>query len=119
MFTVKTTVEVSKEIIDCMLCCAFEGGSNYWARSPDNNAKEVGAEYAFQAPLFDKGYFIIQDMEDEDKEYKVTKAVLEKGLQIMAKDYERHFKDAVNENDDAITGDVFLQCCVFGEVIYG
>jgi hypothetical protein len=37
----------------------------------------------------------------------------------MAADYPRHFADLVNENDDADTGDAFVQCCVFGEVIYG
>jgi hypothetical protein len=25
----------------------------------------------------------------------------------------------LNENDDADTGDVFLQLCLFGEVVYG
>lgn len=44
---------------------------------------------------------------------------LEKGLKIMAEKYPRHFADVMNENDDACTGDVFLQCCVFGDVIYG
>jgi hypothetical protein len=31
----------------------------------------------------------------------------------------RHFADVLNENDDAGTGDVFLQCCLFGEIIFG
>ena len=31
----------------------------------------------------------------------------------------RHFKDFLYENEDAMTGDCFLQCCVFNEVIYG
>jgi len=31
----------------------------------------------------------------------------------------RHFADAMEENHDAITGDVFLQILAFGEIIYG
>jgi hypothetical protein len=37
----------------------------------------------------------------------------------MAQAYTRHFADFINQNDDAITGDVFLQCCLLGEVLYG
>jgi hypothetical protein len=28
-------------------------------------------------------------------------------------------RDFIDENDDAITADVFLQFCLFGDVIYG
>jgi hypothetical protein len=37
----------------------------------------------------------------------------------MRDQYPRHYADLVEENDDAITGDVFLQLAVFGELIYG
>lgn len=33
--------------------------------------------------------------------------------------YPRHWADVLAENDDATTGDVFLQCCLFGECIFG
>jgi hypothetical protein len=36
----------------------------------------------------------------------------------LATKYPRHFADLVNENTDAITADVLLQCCLFGELIY-
>jgi len=38
---------------------------------------------------------------------------------VMHDDYPSHYGDAISENDDAGTGDVYLQCCLFGEVIYG
>lgn len=41
------------------------------------------------------------------------------GLNIMAAKAPKHFADLVNENDDAITHDVFMQMVVFGEIIYG
>ena len=49
----------------------------------------------------------------------LTDVELQQGLQRMARKYPRHFADFMAENDDAITGDVFLQCVVLGEVIYG
>ena len=42
-----------------------------------------------------------------------------KGLELMRDEYPHHFADLVGEEDDLITGDVFLQLATFGEVIYG
>jgi hypothetical protein len=37
----------------------------------------------------------------------------------MAKDYDWHFMNIITEDDDAITADVWLQCVLLGEVVYG
>ncbi len=42
-----------------------------------------------------------------------------RGLSLMGGKSPRHFADLVNENDDAITHDVFMQYVIFGEIIYG
>lgn len=56
---------------------------------------------------------------------------IQQGLDLMAKGlldgkdkpvkdhYLQHFADFLAGNDDATTGDIFLQLCLFGEVIYG
>lgn len=41
------------------------------------------------------------------------------GLEVLAIYYPRHFADLVNENADSVTGDALLQCCIFGELVYG
>lgn len=41
------------------------------------------------------------------------------GLNVMATRYPRHFADFLGEAADALTADVFLQCCLFGELICG
>ena len=115
----KYSNEITSQRISDLLCTAFEGGSNYWATSPDNNASEVGAEYSFEAPLNQNGFFVIEDLEDDNKRYIVNSDSIDKGLQVMAENFGHHFQDFLNENYDACTGDVFLQCCVFGDVIYG
>lgn len=46
-------------------------------------------------------------------------AAIRRGLAIMAKLEPKHFADFLNEQYDATTADVFVQCCVFGEVVYG
>ena len=49
---------------------------------------------------------------------RINKESISKGLKLMAQEYPQHFLDAVTENDDAITVDVFFQCIVFNDVIY-
>jgi hypothetical protein len=56
---------------------------------------------------------------EEPDRYPITIDNIRKGLELMRDQYPRHYADLVEENDDAITGDVFLQLAVFGELIYG
>jgi len=42
---------------------------------------------------------------------------LASGLDDMATKYPRHFADFIYESADEIPADVYLQCCLFGEVI--
>lgn len=75
---------------------------------------------------------IVYDLYDEDVEdfdgegefpesakHRITIADVEKGLKLMQEQYPHHYADLVEEEDDAITGDVWLQLAVFGELIYG
>ena len=41
------------------------------------------------------------------------------GTNKMAKSYDWHFMNIITEDDDAITADVWLQCVLLGEVVYG
>ena len=45
--------------------------------------------------------------------------LIPQGLEVLASYYPRHFADLVNDNADSITADALLQCCLFGEIIYG
>jgi len=51
--------------------------------------------------------------------WKLDLDACKRGLQVMAEEYPRHFADFMSENEDAETADVWLQCCLFGEVVYG
>lgn len=134
--SVTITKEIDLDSISSLLCSAFEGGSNYWYEI-DQYVAPATFTYLTEAgdcdegetpqvfkhidyPLNEGGAVIISVPEDDDgKTYTLDLKAIKKGLRIMAKDYPRHFTDFVKENDDACTGDVFLQCCLFGEVIFG
>jgi hypothetical protein len=130
---------VSEERIKSMLCCAFEGGSRHWIESYDYkyadgvkredfkeggrlNNPNPGDEYWHPTQLvpLHEGCAIIIKVSDEDdkKKYKLDRKTLEKGLQVFASKYPRLFNEMMEENDDANTGDVFLQTCLFGEERY-
>lgn len=51
----------------------------------------------------------------------VTPEVLLVGLQVAADrpEYRQHWLTFLDENEDAITGDVILQLALFGEVVFG
>ena len=57
--------------------------------------------------------------EEAEAKHNITLDNVRKGLELMRDQYPRHYADLVEENDDLITGDVWLQLAVFGEVIYG
>jgi hypothetical protein len=127
-FKVATTANVTRKSVAYLLCSAFEGGSNYWYQIHDYVEPQSltfrfdkGEVYeAYDYPLNDGGAVLVGDSEEPDDEPKrLDLAAIERGLQVMAEKYPRHWQDFANENDDACTGDVFLQCCLFGEIVYG
>ena len=130
--TITPKHNISFSQIETLLCSAFEGGSNYWYQidgyhKPDNFDNSTEGNVSFMHisfPLNKNGFLLIivkdgVDEEQKGKEYTLNLAKIEQGLKIMSEKYPRHFNDILDENDDAITADVFLQSCLFGEVFYG
>lgn len=129
---IKVTKELTTEQIGDLLCSALEGGSNYWymitqAHRPAAWPKGE-SHFMHEYPLTEDGYLLITDEvggTDEQREipdnkpFKLDLAAIKRGLEIMGTDFVQHFADAMTDNGDAETGDVFLQCCVFGKLIYG
>ncbi len=121
----QVSIDTKKRIED-LLCGAFEGGSNYWYfiekfNYPEGqNKKSLGIEFAHIELPFKGGSLTITTPEEEDgKEYILDEQACIRGLNTMAEKYPRHYADWLAENDDAITADVYLQCCLFGELVYG
>lgn len=123
-------VSVSEETLGGLLCSAMEGGIGYWAqissyRAPSAEAlaavHEEFREFRHIAyPLSADGHIVLRDTAAEVKNlHKLDRAALDRGLAVMAANYPRHFADVLDLNYDACTGDVFIQCALFGELVYG
>ncbi len=136
---IKTEVEIKDERIASLLCCAFEGGVGYWCRIAEYDRPERHEKYLDQRytdwPLAEGGAVYVQDHvdsyeEDEDGYFldddgerlpflKLDRAAIDRGMRIMADKYPYHFGRFMGDDEDAETGDVFLQCCLLGEITYG
>ncbi len=122
----KVTTEIDNDKVAGLLCTAFEGGASYWAEVLDKKAPRRKPTFrgdwneytTYSYPLGTGGRVRIKDRES-GKIYTLNRASILKGLQLMAEKAPNHFGDFVNENDDADTGDVFLQYALLGDLIYG
>lgn len=122
-------LQVPIERVRVLLVGAFEGGSNYWYANLDapkatRALKTDDWLWPFLGPTTKGHHVTLEEQGDEGDpdngtEHRLDLGVIRRGLLVMAAKYPRHFGDFMAENDDADTGDVFLQCCLFGEVKYG
>lgn len=105
------TLECDDVRVADLLRCALQG-SHYWARIERN----VGAS----AVAAGDGEWHVEDTEaDEGQVYTLNHEALHRGMVAMARNYPRMFGQFLESREDADTGDVYLQCCLFGDVVYG
>lgn len=136
---ITTTVEIEPKRIADLMVTAIEGGIGYWCKSVKLIDYSPGAEFAKDPDsvnwydninLYKDGNAAlkIEVTEDEPDEGDGKKIIglneMEQAFVLMqtfgngeSKGY--CWKDFLNENEDSITADVWLQLAVFGEVVYG
>jgi hypothetical protein len=120
-----------RETLSDLLCCALEGGSNYWydrlciAEAPPGRTRSEYRQelmkrdgfWHLETP-FDGGVLELRDAE-ENTVYRIGRDEVEGALSVMWHKHRPHWFNLIEDNFDADTGDVFLQLCCFGEVRYG
>jgi len=114
--TITAPVEVPIERIADTLCCALEGGSNYWIEAQVTQFTDLEVEWAHEAMAHGAKFAIKLFEEDE---YQNPKLDITAALTLMATDHPADFKNMINENEDAETGDILFQLICFGEIVYG
>lgn len=111
---VKIDFQITRDRIDTLMVSAFEGGSNYWIEKAFavNPSEDFWDEAAYNS-----GIWVVRS---EDQTHScLTPSMIQRGFQVMSEKYSRHMGDFLSNNDDATTADVWLQCCLFGDVVYG
>lgn len=122
--TFKVETEVSDEQVLSLLLSAFSGGSAYWIESikliqPDKKwFPQVDESLPTGDFILKGGTAEIMDGEGEQM-LVLTKDKIWHGVQDFSDNHPTDFADMLTENADQNTGDIFLQCCLFGKAIYG
>lgn len=75
--------------------------------------KSVGID----GDIFEDGTIVLTTRENGDKTLDLD--AIGNAMFLFYEKEPRHFADWIAGRDDATTGDVFIQLCVFGEVVYG
>tara|TARA_B100002019_G_C21012672_1_gene470789 strand:- start:111 stop:494 length:384 start_codon:yes stop_codon:yes gene_type:complete len=110
--------EVTQERVKDLLVNAIETAIYYWCQRVDCDFESDSDGLNMYNDLDNDAWALVVTSDDGEKT-RINKDSISKGLKLMAQEYPQHFLDAVTENDDAITADVFFQCIVFNDVIYG
>ena len=126
MNTITKTVEISDELIEGILCSAFEGGITYWADNVScgdkEDMKKVGGwkhEYLTKTKKEDAVMYIHTIGGGKNE---ITKKSIIDALQKMLSPeykYTKVLSRVLNEQYDADDADVVVQTSCFGKVIYG
>jgi hypothetical protein len=64
------------------------------------------------------GISVLDDDAKGHIQHTLDIACMQRGMQLMAEKYPARFAEFLSENDDAETGDLFLQLSLFGELVY-
>lgn len=126
MSIINRRIEISDELIENLLCTAFEGGITYWADNvscEDNkDMKKVGGwkhEYLTKTKKKDAKLIIHITIDDK---VSITKKSIIDALQKMDTPeykYTKALNRILNEQYDADDADIVVQTACFGEVVYG
>lgn len=127
--TTEVKLTVTKERIADLLIGFFEN-SNLWGWRitgyahpdiPEEDFKIHDQKYS-DYPLTENGAVIIAVPGEKERAirgpHRLDWARIRLGLSTFAATAPTHFGDWLSEQDDAITADVFMQCCLFGKEVF-
>lgn len=127
--TITKTVTVQR--IADLLCCGFEGGVGYWCqiigyKIPDNPRPILTKDKDYiiivkhvDYPLTGGAVICTETDTEEPKKLVLDETSIRHGLQLLQEKSPYHWNNFIEENEDAVTGDVFIQYCLLGDIVYG
>jgi len=103
-----SNLNITNERLFHILSCALEGGSNYWIDTINCNQDIYTIDNDYVLTIY-------SNVEGDKRVSNVTRNIM---LNAISKMPAHHRQDFLEENEDAITGDVFLQIACFDEILY-
>lgn len=122
---IEIKLQVDADHLANVLCSGFEGGIRYWGRIANYSklpCSEPACEmmHVYHQPFVLDGWIKVRDNEAGGTS-KLTLDKIQRAIQVIADKYPRHLGAVLGNQamQDAETGDVLIQCALFGEVRYG
>lgn len=119
--TFTASVQIDAQKIADQIVTAIEGGSGYWLEGfiPTKETRKLAKEKPWYAcPQVWSGDFEVKcDVEGEEKIFKPEN--IQAGLDYLSQKYPSRIAEIVDESGDAETADIFLQACLFKDIVYG
>lgn len=118
MFEVTCYIEESK-IRDLLRQGAI--GIEYWGELLDSNVPGMPFDkYSWdEAPFYGgKLTFKLDADHGNNAVYSLERADIRRGLALLATKEPRHWMKVMEDSIDQETGDVFIQLCLFGEILF-
>ena len=135
--TIKVKYTIDYDGFESLIVTAWEGGINYWADisyeslhkmnlyAEKNGFSGEPFSVRFAKFIWDGNSATIVDVEQDlydDKQEEIIGKIdmrsIKKGWQIFSQQ-KHHFNDFLDGSTDAITADVWFQCCSLGDLVYG
>lgn len=127
------TQQIPIERIADLLSTAFEGENNSWyeirghkvPKNFDNLSIYAETKLGLEVyknisyPLQEGGAILIAEIEEDTKPRWLTLNKIINGIELLAEQYPSLLGDFLDGEFDSYTADIFLQLCLFEEVIYG
>ena len=133
----KIEIKIGEEQISNVLCCALEGGSNYWymlgdfdrkhfiAGEPlvDNLTRSFMLDPDYKVEVLDLESLEFDDDDDDEGHMEtlgyLTNASMAYAFQQLAEHDQGRFGLIIDMECDADDADVWFQTAVMGEVVFG
>ncbi|MEM0953306.1 MAG: hypothetical protein AAGI24_04120 [Pseudomonadota bacterium] len=111
-FAIPHTTVITARQVEVLLTNAIEDASKYWIQAIESD----GTGHPATELALNSKDMSVQDF--DSKWYPINRHRLTRTLDLMQRNYPKHWNDLTTGNDDAETADVFLQLAAFGEITY-
>lgn len=122
------TPRLSNQTLEDFFITAMESGLSDWCFMPmstlqdmkskyKTDLRDVPSEYVWDGIV--SGETVKFKDSDYDDEWELNLDKIVQGTELFATEEPEHYANAVSGDFDAETADVWLQFCLFGEIVFG
>ena len=126
--TITTTVEISHSKVADLIITAVEGGSNYWCKAIKVGTQPTSTEVNMNGSegkphriydcIFNGGTLVFVPDDYDEPCLQLNLNTAQNALEILNKKFNDVFTNITSDNYDASDADAFIQCAIFGDVIF-